>query len=111
MRRKRAAQTPRTPPVGPDDDGEAGGAHRKGDRHRQGEIATVAGADQDAVDGEDDAVERLHQREQRPQQRALVEHLGIRRERAGDHAGEARRTTLKAAPTMTESQIMRTLAS
>src|SRR5919197_531997 len=41
------------------------------DDHRAGEVARVARADEDPVEGEDDRARRLHQREQRP------EHLGL----------------------------------
>ena len=48
----------------------------------------VARPDQDPVEREHRAVERLHEREDRPQQRALLEHLGVGREAARNNVGE-----------------------
>ena len=52
-------------------------------------IARVAGADQDAVEREDRAVERLHECEERPQERGLVEDRVVAGERLREHSGES----------------------
>ena len=55
--------------------GEEGGDHRP---HQE---ARVAGADEDPVEGEDGAAERLHHGEERPEQRCLVQDARIVGER------------------------------
>ena len=74
------------PPVGAQRDTQHGGAREQRRRHRHRQVAAVARPDQDSVECEHDPVERLHQREDRPQQRALGEHARIRGEGARDHA-------------------------
>ena len=66
-----AAQTPRTPQSARDGDGEHARTRDERRRHRQRQVAAVARPDQDPVEREHRSVERLHQREDRPQQRAL----------------------------------------
>ena len=107
-----AAQTPRTPQSAHETTASAGDEHDEGDHHRQGEVRAVARADQDPVEREHGAVERLHQCEQRPEQSALREHLGVRCEDSRDHVAERReRRARTPAPTATESPIIRTLAA
>ena len=67
------------PPVGL----ERGEQHRRAgeerDDHRQREERPVARADEDPVEREDGSVQRLHEREERPQERRLVEHRRVAR--------------------------------
>ena len=88
MSRTSAAQTPRTPQPAQATTASVAAHTEERGRHRQRQVAPVARADQDPVDREDDPVERLHQREERPQQRALGEHGGVGGEGLRDHAGE-----------------------
>src|SRR5439155_14832488 len=56
--------------------------HADGERgdHRAGEEGSVARADEDAVEREHGSVQRLHQSEDRPQERDLVKHVVVPRE-------------------------------
>src|SRR2546430_1186617 len=60
------------PAVGQSECGEQDEERARGE-HRPHQEAGVAGADEDPVEGEDGAAERLHQGEERPQERSLVE--------------------------------------
>ena len=52
------------------------------------EVAAVAGADEDAVEREDGSVQRLHQREHRPERLGTLDRLGVPGEDAREHADE-----------------------
>ena len=70
-RRPHPADAPVTRERGEED----GRAHAEGGDHRAGQERPVARADEDPVEREDRAVQRLHEREQRPQERDLVERV------------------------------------
>ena len=88
MRTRSAAQTPRIPQSASSAASEHGGARDERGDHRHREERPVARADQDPVEREHRSVQRLHEREDRPQERRLVEHGRVARERARQHAGE-----------------------
>ena len=90
MRTSSAAQTPVTP------QSSCEGERRKDDEdgargeHRPHEIARVSGADEDPVEREDGAAERLHHDEERPEERGLVEYGLVVGERGREGVGERR---------------------
>ena len=69
-----AAHTPRMPQSASSVTRSTRRATDEGHEHRQREKRPVARADEDPVEREDGAVQRLHEREDRPQERGLVEH-------------------------------------
>ena len=88
MRTTSAAHTPRIPHSCLERDQQ----HRRADEerpdHREREERPVARADEDPVEREDGPRQRLHEREERPQERRLVEHRAIAREDPRQDAGE-----------------------
>ena len=60
------------------------------EQHPPHEKARVAGADQDAVEREDRAVDGLHEREERPDLLRSLDHPRVARERARQHVDQRR---------------------
>ena len=87
-----AAHTPRTPQSLARRGDQHGGAGDEGDDHRGGDVRAVARADQDPVEGEDGAVQRLHEREDGPEERALREDGRVVGEDARKDVGERQET-------------------
>ncbi len=112
MRTSSAAQTPTTPQpsarasaASDDEDGARG-------EHRPHEIARVAGADEDPVEREDGAAERLHRDEERPEERGLVEDVRVVVNAARQGVGERREDQRRRrAPIATDQPIMRSAAA
>ena len=112
IRRKSEAQTPTIPQSNASAARQPDGAHGERRHHRPHQEAAVAGADQDPVEREDGAVQRLHQREEDPDLlRPLDDELVTRERVRQDALQSASMTAPKTTPAETESQIIRTLAS